>query len=286
MPIIERIEVLATIEKTEEEQLSDNVEKNIADIKNKFIVISGKGGVGKTTVSVSLACALALRNYKVGLLDVDIHGPNVIKMLGMENKPLTGDGIRLNPLEVFENLKVISTASIIVDQDTPIIWRGPLKMKLIKQFLGDVNWGTLNYLIIDSPPGTGDEPLSVIQLITDIDGAIIVTTPQEVALLDARKSIQFTKKLKVPFIGLVENMSGLICPYCNKKIDLFGTGRVKKTAKEMNVNFLGEIPMDTEIIKLCDRGKILEAVKSNSAAASSMAKITDSIIEYSQNKNF
>jgi len=286
MPIIERIEVLATIEKTEEEQLSDNVEKNIADIKNKFIVISGKGGVGKTTVSVSLACALALRNYKVGLLDVDIHGPNVIKMLGMENKPLTGDGIRLNPLEVFENLKVISTASIIVDQDTPIIWRGPLKMKLIKQFLGDVNWGTLDYLIIDSPPGTGDEPLSVIQLITDIDGAIIVTTPQEVALLDARKSIQFTKKLKVPFIGLVENMSGLICPYCNKKIDLFGTGRVKKTAKEMNVNFLGEIPMDTEIIKLCDRGKILEAVKSNSAAASSMAKITDSIIEYSQNKNF
>ena len=266
-------------------QLPDEVQKNIANIKHKFIVISGKGGVGKTTVSVSLAYCLALKGYEVGLLDVDIHGPNVNKMVGLTNETITGDGIRMNPIKVLHNLKVISTASIIDDPDTPIIWRGPLKMKLIRQFLVDVNWGCLDYLIVDSPPGTGDEPLSVVQLINDLDGAIVVTTPQEVALLDARKSIQFAKQLGIPFIGLVENMSGLICPHCDKNIDLFGTGGGKRAATDMGVTFLGEIPMDPEVIKLCDKGKVFEAFEKNSAVSESIMKITEVIDKYVKSQN-
>lgn len=276
---------MASVKDTEGKQLSEDVGKNIAGVKHKFIVMSGKGGVGKTTVSVSLAYALALKGYNVGLLDVDIHGPNVNKMVGLENKPLTGDGIKINPIKVLDNLEVISTASILDSPDTPVIWRGPLKMKLINQFLADVNWGSLDYLIIDSPPGTGDEPLSVIQLIEDLDGAIIVTTPQEVALLDARKSIQFARKLNVPFIGLVENMSGLICPHCNKKIDLFGKGGGRKAAKEMGVNFLGEVPMDPDVIKLCDMGKIFKAFEKNTPVSVSIIKLAEIIEKYIRSRN-
>ena len=276
---------MVTEKNNEIKQLSDEVEKNIANIKHKFIVISGKGGVGKTTVSVCLAYSLALKGYEVGLLDVDIHGPNVNKMVGLTNETLIGDGIRMNPIKVLPNLKVISTASIIDNPDIPIIWRGPLKMKLIRQFLADVNWGSLDYLIVDSPPGTGDEPLSVVQLISDLDGAIVVTTPQEVALLDARKSIQFAKKLGIPFIGVVENMSGLICPHCKKNIDLFGKGGGKRAAKEMNVNFLGEIPMDLEVIKLCDKGKALAVLEKNSVVSESIMKITEVIDKYVKSQN-
>jgi len=195
---------------------------------------------------------------------------------------LTGDGTKINPIKVLDNMEVISTASIIDDPDTPVIWRGPLKMKLIKQFLGDVNWGSLDYLIVDSPPGTGDEPLSVIQLITDLDGAIVVTTPQEVALLDARKSIKFARTLKVPFIGLIENMSGLICPNCGKNIDLFGSGAGKKTAKDMDIIFLGEIPMDPEVIKSCDNGSLFKELEKKSAVAESIMKITEIIEKYAE----
>jgi Mrp family chromosome partitioning ATPase len=276
---------VAPEETNEIKQPSDEVDKNIANIKHKFIVISGKGGVGKTTVSVSLAYCLALKGYEVGLLDVDIHGPNVNKMVGLTNETITGDGIRMNPIKVLPNLKVISTASIIDDPDTPIIWRGPLKMKLIRQFLVDVNWGSLDYLIVDSPPGTGDEPLSVVQLIGDLDGAIVVTTPQEVALLDARKSIQFAKQLGIPFIGIVENMSGLICPHCNKNINLFGTGGGKRAAKDMSVTFLGNIPMDPEVIKACDKGKALTVLEKNSVVSESIMKITEVIDKYVKSLN-
>jgi ATP-binding protein involved in chromosome partitioning len=265
-------------------EIADEVGKNIASIKHKFIVISGKGGVGKTTVSVSLAYSLALKGHKVGLLDVDIHGPNVNKMMGLEKTAINGDGARINPINVLPNLKVISTASIIDDPDKPIIWRGPLKMKLIRQFLSDVNWGELDYLIIDSPPGTGDEPLSVVQLINDLDGAIVVTTPQEVALLDARKTIQFAKQLNIPFIGLVENMSGLVCPHCKKNIDLYGTGRAKKAAIEMGVTFLGEIPMVPEVIKACDRGKALEILDKDSAVLAGITGVADAVEKYKKSK--
>jgi len=276
---------MKTVKNIDTTQNTEDVEKNIANIKHKFIVISGKGGVGKTTVSVSLAYSLALKGYEVGLLDVDIHGPNVNKMVGLANEAITGDGIRMNPIKVLPNLKVVSTASIIDDPDTPIIWRGPLKMKLIRQFLADVNWGYLDYLIIDSPPGTGDEPLSVVQLINDLDGAIVVTTPQEVALLDARKSIQFAKKLGIPFIGIVENMSGLVCPHCSKNIDLFGTGGGKRAAIDMGVTFLGEIPMDPEVIKLCDKGKAFAAFEKNSVVAAGIIKVAEVIEKYVESQN-
>ena len=262
------------------------LKENLSNIENKFIIISGKGGVGKTTVSVNLAYSLALKGYEVGMLDVDIHGPNVAKLLGIDNEKLTSDeNSRINPIKLFDNLKVISTASILESSDTPIIWRGPLKMKMINQFLKDVNWGKLDYLIIDSPPGTGDEPLSVAQLIPDLTGAIVVTTPQEVALLDSRKSVQFAKQLKIPYIGIVENMSGLICPYCKKEIDLFKKGGGKKAALELDVEFLGSIPLEPDIVKLSDEGKVFVKYMDGSTAAKRLGEIVEKIEAVAKAKN-
>ena len=252
--------------------------KNISNIKNKFIVISGKGGVGKTTVAVNLAYTLVSKGYNVGLLDVDIHGPNVVKLLGIDNEKLTSDeNSKINPIKLFDNLKVISTASILETSDTPVIWRGPLKMKMINQFLRDVNWGKLDYLIIDSPPGTGDEPLSVTQLIPDLTGAIVVTTPQEVALLDSRKSVQFAKQLKISYIGIIENMSGLICPYCKREIDLFKKGGGRKAALELGVEFLGSIPLEPDIVKLSDEGKVFVKYRDESTASKRFGEIVEKI---------
>jgi ATP-binding protein involved in chromosome partitioning len=263
------------------------LKENISNIKKKLMVISGKGGVGKTTIAVNLAYALSLKGYKVGLLDIDIHGPNVVKMLGIENKKITGSGdSRINPIKLSENLKVVSTASMLEDSDTPVIWRGPLKMKIISQFLGDVNWGGLDYLIIDSPPGTGDEPLSVAQLIEDLSGVIVVTTPQEVAMLDSRKSIQFARKLNIPYIGIIENMSGFTCPHCGKGIDLFNKGGGKKAADELGVDFLGDIPIDKEIVDLSDSGRVfVEHGNMDSAAFKKMEEVVKKIVSiFSPNK--
>lgn len=254
----------------------DKLKKNLSGVKKKFIVLSGKGGVGKTTVAVNLAYALALKNYKVGLLDVDIHGPNIVKMLGIDNALFEGNDLKMPAFKVLENLKVMSMAFLLKNQDTPIIWRGPLKMKIIKEFLEDINWGELDYLIIDSPPGTGDEPLSVIQLITDLAGAIVVTTPQEVAILDARKSIEFVRQLGVPYIGLIENMSGLICPHCGEKIDLFKSGTGDKIASNLNIDFLGDVPLEPEIVSLSDKGQVF-VKEGNSIAAEKFGEIVSKI---------
>ena len=248
---------------------------NLSRIKNKLIIISGKGGVGKTTVAVNLAYGLAIKGHKVGILDVDIHGPNVAKMLGIEGRKLEDSSLGIEPVNVLPNLKAVSIALLMENQDTPIIWRGPLKMVTIKQFLSDVNWGDLDYLIVDSPPGTGDEPLSACQLISDMNGAIIVTTPQDVAILDSRKSIQFAKELKIPIVGIVENMSSFICPHCQKEIDLFGSGGGEKAAHDLKVPFLGRIPVEPEMVKSGDSGQPLVGFKNES----STAKIVDEIIE-------
>ena len=255
------------------------LKRNLARIKNKLIVISGKGGVGKTTVSVNLAYGLAKKGKRVGILDVDIHGPNIAKMLGIEGKRLTGSETGIEPIEVLPGLKAVSLALLLENRDQPVIWRGPLKMMTIKQFLADVNWGELDYLIIDSPPGTGDEPLSVCQLIPDINGAIIVTTPQEVAILDARKSVLFAKELKVPFIGIIENMSGFVCPHCKKEIDLFGFGGGENSARDLNVSFLGRIPVEPEIVKLGDLGKPFIHFRNGTPTANIMIKIVGKIAE-------
>ncbi len=247
-------------------------------IKHKIVVMSGKGGVGKTTVAVNLSYTMAMAGKKVGLLDVDLHGPNVAKMLGIEGKTLAANEGQIEPFRVAYDLKVISIALLLGNPDEPVIWRGPLKMGAIGQFLGDVEWGDLDYLVIDSPPGTGDEPLSVCQLITDIDGAIIVTTPQDVAILDSRKAVMFARKLDMPVLGIIENMSGFTCPHCHKNIDLFKKGGAEKTAADMNIPFLGSISFNLEMVELGDAGTPFTAFpEKNSFSNKEFEKIVEKI---------
>jgi len=264
-------------ERTEQEK---RLKERMLKIRYKLIVISGKGGVGKTTVAVNLAYGLLTRGNKVGILDVDIHGPNIAKMLGIEEKRLTGSELGIEPIDVLPNLKAVSLALLLESKDQPVIWRGPLKMITIRQFLADVNWGELDYLIVDSPPGTGDEPLSVCQLIPAINGAIIVTTPQDVAILDSRKSVLFAKELKVPVVGIIENMSGFICPHCKKEIDLFGIGGGEKSAHDLDVPFLGRIPIASEVVKSGDSGKPFLSIKEYSPAAIVMDGIINKIVKF------
>lgn len=248
-------------------------------IKHKILVMSNKGGVGKSTLAVNLAFGLAKKGLQVGLLDIDMHGPNIPMMLAIEDMILTGDEKRIQPVHFMTNLKVVSMAFLLKDKSSPLIWRGPLKMGAIKQFLEDVEWGELDFMVIDSPPGTGDEPLSVVQLIKDIDGAIIVTTPQDLALLDSRKAVNFAKKLNMPVLGIVENMSGFTCPHCGKKIDLFKTGGGEKAANEMDVPFLGRIPIEPGIVTSGDEGKPFVQLHSESHTSKIFVEIVDQIVK-------
>jgi ATP-binding protein involved in chromosome partitioning len=257
----------------EEIEQDERLKRNLAKIKNKLIVVSGKGGVGKTTFAVNLAYSLALDGKKTGILDVDIHGPNVAKMLGIESSKLVSTDLGIEPVRVRDNLKAVSIAFMLKDRDKPIVWRGPMKMITIKQFLSDVNWGELDCLIVDSPPGTGDEPLSVCQLIPDINAAIIVTTPQEVAILDSRKCVSFAKQLKIPFVGIVENMSGFVCPHCGEDIDLFGKGGGEKAAFDLSVEFLGSIPVELGMVKSGDSGQPFIYSRKDTRTAGIMAGI-------------
>ncbi len=198
------------------------------DVKHVILVLSGKGGVGKSTVSVNLAYALANHGKKVGLLDLDFHGPNIPKMLGIEDRRPTVLANTIEPVHVTGNLAVMSMAFLLPDTSTPVVWRGPMKMGAIQQFLAEVNWGALDYLVVDLPPGTGDEALTIVQLAPNVRGAVIVTTPQDVAVMDAVKAAKFVEKLELPVLGVIENMSGMACPYCGGTIDLFGTGGGKR----------------------------------------------------------
>jgi Mrp family chromosome partitioning ATPase len=229
------------------------LQSRLCRIQHKIVVLSGKGGVGKSTLAVNLAVSLMLSGKHVGLLDTDVHGPSIPTMLGLENVKLNGCEEGLLPVE-WGQMKVMSTGFLLKTQDDAVIWRGPLKMGAIKQFLKDVVWGELDYLIIDSPPGTGDEPLSVCQLIDTLDGAIIVTTPQKVAAVDVRKSITFCRQLQVPIIGVVENMSGFACPNCGAITPILRSGGGKQIAMDMGVPFLGAIPIDPDIAESCDNG--------------------------------
>jgi Mrp family chromosome partitioning ATPase len=240
--------------KEKEEHEEARLAQKLLHIRNKIMVMSGKGGVGKSTVSVNLAASLALQGYEVGILDADIHGPDIPRMCGVENRSLQGHGNGINPVKVFKGLTVISMGLFSQDPDKAIVWRGPLKHRAIQQFLGDVNWGDLDYLVIDLPPGTGDEPLSVAHLIKSVDGAIVVTTPQDVALLDSRKAVNFSRLINVPLLGIVENMSGMACPNCGEKIDLFKVGGGAKAARELGVPYLGHIPIDPKMVIRCDAG--------------------------------
>ena len=229
--------------------------------------MSGKGGVGKTTIAVNLAYALSEKGFKVGLLDVDIHGPNVPKMLNLEDKKLSSKDNKIIPMEVKDNLKVMSMAFLLNKGDA-VIWRGPMKHNVIKQFIEDVEWEELDYLVIDFPPGTGDESISISQLLKDITGSIIVSTPQQVALIDVIKSIDFSRKVDIPIIGLIENMAG----------DVFGKGSVKELADSKEINFLGSLELDKEITESGDKGEPF--IKNNSKSSQSFEKIISKIISF------
>lgn len=230
------------------------VEARMANVKQKILVMSGKGGVGKTTVAANLAFALGMKGLDVGLMDADIHGPNVPKILGIEDKrPAVIEG-KIYPVEVIPRLKVISIGFLLPSKDASVIWRGPLKMNAIRQFLTGVEWGELDYMVIDLPPGTGDEPLSVVQLMKKVDGVIIVTTPQDLALLSARKAVNFSRVLKVPIIGIIENMSGFVCPHCGNEINIFKYGGGERAAIELGVPFLGRVPFDPQMVEAADSG--------------------------------
>jgi len=253
------------------------VEQNLKSIKNRLLVFSGKGGVGKSTVAANLALAFTHKGLQVGLLDVDIHGPNLAKMLGVEGKRMDVSSEGIRAVEVNERLKLVSMAFLLQDPTLPVIWRGPMKMKVIQQFLGEVIWGELDWLVIDSPPGTGDEPLSVAQLIP-ATGAVIVTTPQEVSLMDSRKAIQFGHRLGLKIYGVVENMSGMVCPHCGKKIALFKEGGGERAAREMQVPFLGSIPLDPAIVTLGDDGKSFVEIMPESPASHALIEIAEKIL--------
>ena len=264
----------------EQEQL---LKMKLSKIKHKVAVISGKGGVGKSTVTVNLAASFALQGHtnKVGILDADIHGPCVPKMLGVKGQQLVGGPAgMIFPVSTPLGIKVMSMDFLLPNDEAPVIWRGPLKMRAIKQFLSDIMWGELDFLFIDLPPGTGDEPLSVIQLVPDIDGVIIVTIPSEVSQAVVKKAITFSKQLGVPVIGIIENMSGFVCPKCGAKLDIFKAGGGKKIAKDLSVPYLGKIPIDPEICVDSDKGTPFVAKKTAYSTAKSFAEIVSKIKQF------
>ena len=263
-------------------QQDNAITSALGKIRHKILVMSGKGGVGKSTVSTNLALGLAKKGYKVGLMDVDIHGPDICRMLNLNEKlheSQTAGGGLIPPMKFGDNLKVISLEYMMEDRDDPIIWRGPLKVQAIRQFVADINWGDLDYLIIDAPPGTGDEPLTIAQNIKDAL-ALVVTTPQDVALADVRKSLNFCKHVEMEVVGMIENMSGFICPHCDESVEIFKTGGGEKTAHEFGVNFLGRIPLDPKIVIGGDDGNPYLSSDEDSPAVKAFSTVIENVEKY------
>ncbi|WP_241426380.1 Mrp/NBP35 family ATP-binding protein [Geobacter benzoatilyticus] len=256
-----------------------DLQETLFGIRNKIVVLSGKGGVGKSSVAANLAVSLSLQGKKTGLLDVDLHGPSIPTMLGIEGKLPASAGGRIEPVAYSENLKVMSVGLLLRNQSEAVVWRGPAKHGVIKQFLAAVEWGDLDYLIVDCPPGTGDEPLSVIQLLDGAEGAIIVTTPQDVALTDVRKSVTFCRQMNLPVLGVVENMSGFVCPHCGESVDIFKSGGGSRMADEMNVPFLGRIPLDPAMVSAGDAGAPFVEHQAASPAAKAFGEIVATVAE-------
>ncbi len=258
--------------------LEQAVKGSLNDIKHKFVVMSGKGGVGKTSTAVNLSIALARAGAKVGLIDIDLHGPDVPRMLGLTGMLDVNSENKLIPMKYNENLSAVSVESLTTGKDDAIIWRGPVKHSVIQQFIGQVAWGPLDFLLVDAPPGTGDEPLTIAQTVKDAR-AIIVTTPQEVSLADVRKSINFCKTVKMGVFGLIENMSGFVCPHCQAAVDLFGTGGGERTAQLMQVPFLGAIPFDPQVVACGDEGISLQEKNPESAVSQAYQAIAGKLME-------
>ncbi|MCL4234089.1 MAG: ATP-binding protein [Deltaproteobacteria bacterium] len=260
------------------QEQDQRITETLANVRYKFLVMSGKGGVGKSTVSVNLAVALARAGWKVGLMDVDLTGPSVPGLLGLDGAQAEFDGTRVHPIVHSENLKVLSIAHLIDLSDKAVIWRGPMKIGAIRQFLADIEWGDLDFMIIDCPPGTSDEPLTVAQTFTGVQ-AIVVTTPQEIALTDVRKSVHFCQKVNMPILGVIENLSGYTCPKCGHFEELFKTGGGEKLAAQFNVRFLGRLPIDPAVVRAGDLGEPYLALNADSATAKAFAQIADTIFE-------
>ncbi len=255
----------------------EKIRNTLEKVKHKILVMSGKGGVGKSSVAVNIAVALASKGLKVGLMDVDIHGPSIPGLMGLSGiRPESDEDKNILPVKFNDKLSAISMEAFLPNKDDAVIWRGPMKITVIKQFLGDVKWGELDYLVVDSPPGTGDEPLSVAQEMPGIK-AVVVTTPQEISLADVRKSINFCKNVSMPVLGIIENMSGYICADCGHEEDLFGKGGGERTAKEMGVPFLGSIPFDPLMVKDGDRGKVFVKENPDRPAAKSINDIVEGV---------
>ncbi len=249
----------------------------LEQIRHKLLVMSGKGGVGKSSVAVTLALALARRGFAVGLIDVDLHGPDVYRMLGLGEPLDLAQGKYNLPADVFHNLKIISIEAMMKDRDAAVIWRGPIKHKVIRQFLTEVEWGPLDFLIIDAPPGTGDEPLTVAHTIPEAR-AVIVTTPQEISLADVRKSINFCRKVDMHILGVVENMGHLICPDCGKSIPLFKSASGDRTVQSLDLDLLGSLPFDSQIVEAADAGRLTDVDASNSPFFQALNQVVDAIL--------
>jgi ATP-binding protein involved in chromosome partitioning len=272
-------------ERWEEQQ---RLKQKMSKIKHKIAIISGKGGVGKSTVTVNLAMAFAMQGYanRVGILDADIHGPSVPKMLGLRGQRLQAlaAGI-IFPVTGPLGIKVVSMDFLLPSDDSPVIWRGPLKMRAIQQFLSDITWGELDFLFVDLPPGTGDEPLSIMQLIPEMDGVVIVTIPSEVSQIVVKKAVTFARQLGVPVIGIVENMSGFVCPKCGAEVSIFKTGGGRKIAEDLDIPFLGSIPIDPEICADSDDGKPFIVGHPESLASKAFMDIVKKIERYLEERN-
>ena len=252
------------------------VNHRMNDIKFKLIVGSNKGGVGKSTVTTNLAIALAEKGFKVGLADADLHGPNIPKLINAESIRLKAEDDGIIPYETRNGLKVASLGFLIEDPNMHIAWRDAVKYDFIIELLGNINWGELDYLLIDLPPGTGNEQITIIDFIGEVDGCVVVTTPQDLALLDARKMISFARDSNVPIVGIIENMSTMACPHCNEEIDVFKRGGGKKLAEELVLPYLGSIPLDAEVAVRSDSGEPVVLSRPDSAA-------TKAFLELAQN---
>ncbi len=274
-----------TDSQSEFEQRRKKIAERMELVDSVLVVLSGKGGVGKSTVAVNLAGELSRRGEKVGLLDADMHGPSTPHMLGLEGTPVAAEGEVMQPVGHPSGLQVMSIGFLLRQRDDAVVWRGPMKMNLLGQFLADVEWGKLDHLVVDLPPGTGDEPLSVCQLIPDITGGIVVTTPQEVALSDVRKCVNFCSDIELPVLGVVENMSGYVCPNCGERSDIFGAGGGEDMADRMHVPFLGHIPMDPRMVEACDAGNICVEEFPDSEASSALKAVVNRITESSERDN-
>lgn len=250
---------------------------NLMSIKKKFLVLSGKGGVGKSTVSTNLAAGLSVKGFKVGLLDIDIHGPNIPNMFGLEGFTPTVTDLGIMPIVYSERLKLISIGFFLEKRDDAVVWRGPIKHRMIENFLTDVRWGELDCLVVDCPPGTGDEIISIVEILDKVDGALIVATPQEVALADVRRTVKFCQDASIPILGVIENMSGFICPHCGNSVDIYKSGGAERLAESYKIPFLGRIPIDPKISSTADEGKPFMLFYPESEPAKEFSKIVDKI---------